>query len=174
MLLPVGVSVVITAVLARAHPYNLRALLLVTGVSLVYFGGITVWEAFSHPPTTAEIIVVTTTLTVAVIFEPVRAVFQSVLERRTHVRDDVPRVVVEAITARLREEIDLDQVRETFLDVIQRVCGRDPRRSGCVRRLSRLRMPRPPRVRTRPVTPRPSVLSPPWWTRRRPANVCPL
>jgi serine phosphatase RsbU (regulator of sigma subunit) len=121
VLLPVGVSVVITAVLARAHPYNLRALLLVTGVSLVYFGGITVWELFSHPPTTAEIIVVTTTLTVAVIFEPVRAVFQSVLERRTHVRDDVPSVVVEAITARLREEIDLDQVRETFLDVIQRV-----------------------------------------------------
>jgi serine phosphatase RsbU (regulator of sigma subunit) len=120
ILLPVGVSVVLTAIMARAHPYNLRALLLVTGVSLAYFGGITAWELFTHAPTTAEIIVVTTTLTVVVILEPLRAAVQTILERRTHVRDDTPRVVVEAITARLREEIDLDQVRETFLEVIQR------------------------------------------------------
>jgi hypothetical protein len=41
ILLPVGLSIVITAITARSQLDSLKALLLTTGVALLYFGGIT-------------------------------------------------------------------------------------------------------------------------------------
>jgi serine phosphatase RsbU (regulator of sigma subunit) len=118
-LLPAGVSVVVTAVTARERSYHLRALLLTTGMAFLYFGGIIAFELVTEAPRTAEVIVAATTLTAAVIFAPLRTFVQRFLEQRFHLRDDETTRMVEAFTTSLREEIDLSQVRERFLDVVQ-------------------------------------------------------
>ncbi|HZC79546.1 MAG TPA: SpoIIE family protein phosphatase, partial [Ktedonobacterales bacterium] len=79
------------------------------------------WELLTHAPTTPEIVVVTTTLAIAVVFEPLRTYLQAFLEQRFHLRDDATTKAVEAFTATLREEIDLHQVRERFLAVVQQI-----------------------------------------------------
>ncbi|GHO89556.1 ATP-binding SpoIIE family protein phosphatase [Dictyobacter formicarum] len=114
-LLPVSMSLIV----ARHHYYHRNTFFLTAGVALVYFGGITALQLLVHSPGTPEIIVVTTTLMMAVLFEPVRAAIQRVMERRLHLSDELVQAI-EAFSSTLREEIDLDQVRERFLDVVQR------------------------------------------------------
>src|SRR5215469_10441723 len=111
VLLPAGVSVVVTAITTRARPHPLGALLLTTCVAFLYFGGIIAFELLTESPKTAEVIVAATTLTAAVVFEPARAYVQGVLEQRLHLRDDEITRMIEGFTSSLREEIDLDQVR---------------------------------------------------------------
>lgn len=119
ILLPVGISLIVTSFASRSHPMNRRSLLLAAGIALIYFGGITGWELLTHGPSTPEIIVVTTTLAVAAIFEPGRAYLQAFLEQRFQFRDDVTARTIEAFTSMLRQEIELNGVRERFLTVIQ-------------------------------------------------------
>lgn len=119
ILLPAGVSVVVTAITTRTRPYHLRALLLTACMALLYFGGIVTLELITQSPKTAEIIVAATTLTAVVIFEPARAFVQTRLEQRLHVRDEEITKLVDTFASTLREEIDLDRVRERFLDLIQ-------------------------------------------------------
>ncbi|HKB48730.1 MAG TPA: hypothetical protein VKC57_13595, partial [Ktedonobacterales bacterium] len=121
ILLPVGLSVVLTAVTQRTELRNVRALILKTFVALVYFGAITGWELLTHGPGTPEIVVVTTTLAIAVILVPLRTYLQAFLEQRFHLSDDATTKAVEAFTSTLREEIDLHQVGERFLAVVQQI-----------------------------------------------------
>lgn len=121
ILLPVGLSVVLTAVTQRTELRNVRALILKTFVALVYFGAITGWELLTHGPGTPEIVVVTTTLAIAVILVPLRTYLQAFLEQRFHLSDDATTKAVEAFTSTLREEIDLHQVCERFLAVVQQI-----------------------------------------------------
>jgi serine phosphatase RsbU (regulator of sigma subunit) len=121
ILLPVGLSIVITAITARSQLDSLKALLLTTGVALLYFGGITGWELFTHDTKTAEIIVVTTTLAAAVIFEPLRVLLLNFLEQIFHIQHDATSQSIAAFTATLREEIDQEQVNDRFLTVVQRL-----------------------------------------------------
>jgi serine phosphatase RsbU (regulator of sigma subunit) len=62
---------------------------------------------------------VTTTLTLAVMFEPLRTYVQTFMEQRFHLSDNASMRAVEAFTSTLREEIDLNQVREGLLTVVQ-------------------------------------------------------
>jgi serine phosphatase RsbU (regulator of sigma subunit) len=119
VLLPAGVSVVVTAITTRSRPHRPEALLLTACMALLYFGGIIALELVTESPKTAELVVAATTLTAAVAFEPARAYVQGFLERRFHLRDDEITRMIDEFTSSLREEIDLDQVRERFLDVIQ-------------------------------------------------------
>ena len=115
LLLPVIVSVI------TAYPqhYSARVHLLRACLAFLYFSGITGWELLTHNPKTFEYIVVTTTLTLAVMFEPLRTYVQTFLEQRFHLSDDASTRAVEAFTSSLREEIDLNQVREGLLTVVQ-------------------------------------------------------
>src|SRR5258708_892895 len=115
ILLPVCVSII----MARSYLYNRNMFLLTTGLALIYFGAVTGWELLTHRPGTSEIIVVTTTLALAVLFEPARARVQSFMEQRFHLRDDETVKAVEAFNSTLREEIDLDQLRERLFAVVQ-------------------------------------------------------
>lgn len=121
ILLPVGVYVATSIILGRTRLREVKALLLTVCVSLLYYAVVTGWEILTHDPATAEIIVVTTTLTIAIILEPVREIVQTFFEQRFNLRHDATAVAVEAFTSTLREEIDGDQVRERFLDVVQQV-----------------------------------------------------
>jgi len=117
ILLPVCVSII----MARSYLYNRNMFLLTTGLALIYFGAVTGWELLTHRPGTSEIIVVTTTLSLAVLFEPARAHVQSFMEQRFHLRDDETVKAVEAFNSTLREEIDLDQLRERLFAVVQKI-----------------------------------------------------
>lgn len=121
VLLPVGVFVAASVILGRTNLHDARALLLTIGVALLYFGFVTWWELFTHDSATHEIIVVTTTLAIAVMVEPVREIVQTYFEQRFNLRDDATTVAVESFTSTLREVIDGGQVREHFLDVVQHI-----------------------------------------------------
>jgi serine phosphatase RsbU (regulator of sigma subunit) len=116
LLLPVCVTLITT----RAYLYNRRRLLLTIGISFLYFSAVTGWELLTHRPQTEELVVVTTTLALAVLFEPVRTYAQRFTEQRFNLPDDEATRVVEAFTSTLREEIALARVREGLLDVVQK------------------------------------------------------
>jgi serine phosphatase RsbU (regulator of sigma subunit) len=117
ILLPVGLSLVISPTLFR----NRKLLLVTAGVAVVYYTVITLWELWTHNPSLTEIIIITTTLATALLLEPVRAATLNLLDRRFHLRQDATARAIEAFTTSLREEIELDQVRERLLDVTQTV-----------------------------------------------------
>src|SRR5947199_2309979 len=95
-------------------------LLLTFSLALIYYSVITGVVLFIHQsPTISRIIIVTTTLAWAVILDPVRVYFQSLIERRFNLRNREAVKTIEAFTSTLREEIDLDQLRERFLTVVQ-------------------------------------------------------
>ncbi|TMC65704.1 MAG: GAF domain-containing protein [Chloroflexota bacterium] len=95
-------------------------LLLTICLAFIYYGAITGVELLIHPePTISRIILVTTTLAWAIILDPVRVYFQSLIEQRFNLRNREAVKTIEAFTSTLREEIDLDQLRERFLTVVQ-------------------------------------------------------
>lgn len=96
-------------------------LLLTICLAFIYYGAITGVELLIHPgPAVSSIILITTALTWAIILDPVRVYFQSLIERRFNLRNREAVKTIETFTSTLREEIDLDQLRERFLTVIQR------------------------------------------------------
>ena len=122
ILLPVMVSLT----WAQAQRYDISKLLhstplyllLTICLTFIYYGALTasqllIYQSSSIP----HIIIVTSTLSWAIIFDPVRMYFQSLIERRFNRRDREK--AIEAFTVTLREEIDLDQLRERLLTVIQ-------------------------------------------------------
>ena len=95
-------------------------LLLTICLAFIYYGAITGANLLIHQNTVSHLILITTALTWTIIFDPVRVYFQKRIERRFNVRNRETGKAIEAFTATLREEIDLDQLRERFLTVIQR------------------------------------------------------
>ncbi|TMC82553.1 MAG: GAF domain-containing protein, partial [Chloroflexi bacterium] len=102
LLLPVFVSILIS----RTYLYNRKIFLFRACLALLYFSAVTGLELLTHSPRTEEIIVVTTTLALAVLFEPARNYIQAFFEQRFHLRNDEAIKAVEAFTSTLREEID--------------------------------------------------------------------
>src|SRR5438067_4457778 len=115
LLLPVFVSILIS----RTYLYNRKIFLFRACLALLYFSAVTGLELLTHSPGTQEIIVVTTTLALAVLFEPARNYIQAFFEQRFHLRNDEAIKAVEAFISTLREEIDLDKVRDGLLNVVQ-------------------------------------------------------
>jgi len=88
-------------------------------LTFIYYGAITeaqllLYQSLDEP----HIIIATSTLAWAIIFDPVRRYIQSQISRRFNLRDREK--AIKAFTATLREEIDLEQLRERFLTIIQR------------------------------------------------------
>ena len=123
ILLPVLVSLT----WAQPQRYNISKfytstplyLLLTICLTIIYYGALTASQLLLYQsPDEPHIIIVTSTLAFAIIFDPARMYVQSLIERRFNLRDREK--AIEAFTATLREEIDLEQLRERFLTVIQR------------------------------------------------------
>lgn len=121
LLLPVFATIIVVSVANVLSHRVKRNLLLTAFVSLLYFSAITGWELLTHPVGTLEYIVVGTTLAVAVLLEPLRNWLQKSLEQRFHLNDDEAIKAVEAFTSTLREEIDLNRVRDGLLTVVQQI-----------------------------------------------------
>jgi serine phosphatase RsbU (regulator of sigma subunit) len=122
------IPVLLSLTTAQPQRYNIDKLLNGTPVYLllticltfIYFGVVTGGELLTHQGVVSHIALVTTALAWAVLWDPVRTYVQSLIERRFNVRDREAVKAIEAFTATLREEIDLNQLRERFLTVIQR------------------------------------------------------
>ena len=122
--LPIFVS------LAWAQPlrYNIGKFLSSTPLYLLlticwtsfYYGAITVSQLLIYGPSNfALIIPVASSLAWAIMLDPVRAYIQQHIERRFNLRDRKTVMAIDTFTSTLREEIDLDQLRERFIALIQ-------------------------------------------------------
>ena len=132
IMLPVLMSLIVTrSQLSNLMHGTLLYGVLTIGLELLYFGGITGIQFlihtpgfgllfFYHGPPVALIIVVTTTLAWAVILTPLHTYVQALIDQHFNRRKNEAARAVEAFTATLREEIDLDKVRDGLLDVIQK------------------------------------------------------
>lgn len=132
VLLPVFLSLFITG--ARGYNLNRGAqryglsilvnstplyLFLTFCLSFVFYGFITAFVLITHPPELARIIFVTTALGWTVILGPARDYVQEIIEQRFNVRNRQAREAVEAFTSTLREEIDINQMREHFFYLLR-------------------------------------------------------
>jgi serine phosphatase RsbU (regulator of sigma subunit) len=131
LLLPVCLSLIWTpSQISKLLHGTLLYGVLTIGLAIMYYSAITGIEFLIHTPgfgllfryhgpPVSLIIVVTTTLAWAIMLAPLHSFAQSHIERRFNVRDREMRKAIEQFTATLRQEIDLDHLRDRFLTVIR-------------------------------------------------------
>ncbi len=89
-------------------------------LSLAYYAFLSAFVLLTHfQADTDHIILVAATFACSIICEPVRLYLQEKIEQRFNTHNREVRRALEAFTSTLREEIDLELVRERFLKVIQ-------------------------------------------------------
>ena len=88
-------------------------------LAAVYFGGVTAAQAILRTLTGQEqqpqLVVVVSTLVIAALFNPMRKRIQGFIDRRFYRRKYDLRKTLEAFGAQLKEETDLDRLREDLV-----------------------------------------------------------
>ncbi len=96
---------------------------LTTTLALVYFGGVATAQALFRALTGQEqqpqLAIVVSTLVIAALFNPLRRRFQSFIDRRFYRRKYDARKTLEAFSARLRDETDLDTLNTHLVRVVR-------------------------------------------------------
>ena len=109
----------IDVVINRTLVYGALTTLLVA----VYFGGVTVTQAIFHALTGQEkqpqLAIVVSTLVIAALFNPLRRRIQSFIDRRFYRSKYDAAKTLEAFSARLRDETDLDALRDDLVGVVR-------------------------------------------------------
>ena len=89
----------------------------------VYFGGVTATQAGFRALTGQEkqpqLVVVASTLVIAALFNPLRRRIQGFIDRRFYRRKYDARKTLEAFSPKLRDETDLDSLRDDLVGVVQ-------------------------------------------------------
>ncbi len=92
-------------------------------LAVVYFGGVTVTQAIFRTITGQEqqpqLAVVVSTLVIAALFNPLRRRIQGFIDRRFYRSKYDARKTLEAFSAKLREETDLDSLRDDLVGVVR-------------------------------------------------------
>jgi hypothetical protein len=92
-------------------------------LALVYFGGVATTEAIFRSLTGQEqqpqLAIVISTLVIAALFNPLRRRNQSFIDRRFYRRKYDARKTLEAFTARLRDETDLQALNDDLIRVVR-------------------------------------------------------
>jgi hypothetical protein len=122
----IGVAIVhdrlwdIDIVIRRTLVYSI----LTATLALVYFGGVAVTEAVFRTLTAGQaeqpqLAVVVSTLVIAALFNPLRWRIKSFIDRRFYRRRYDARKTMEAFSAQLRDETDLDALSEDLVTVVR-------------------------------------------------------
>ena len=92
-------------------------------LALVYFGGVTttqaIFRALMGQEQQPQIAIVISTLVIAALFNPLRRRLQSFIDRRFYRRKYDARKTLEAFSAKLRDETDLDTLRDDLVGVVR-------------------------------------------------------
>ena len=92
-------------------------------LALVYFGGVTatqaVFQALTGQQKLPQLVVVASTLVIAALFNPLRRRIQSFIDRRFYRSKYDARKTLEAFSAKLRDETDLDALSEDLVGVVR-------------------------------------------------------
>jgi hypothetical protein len=92
-------------------------------LALLYFGGVATTRAIFGGLTGQEqqpqLAVVVSTLVIAALFMPLRRRIQSFIDRRLYRRKYDARKTLEAFSAKLRDETDLDALSEDLVGVVK-------------------------------------------------------
>ncbi|SRR5260370_1000219 len=115
----IGARALIGGVIGKFLSSTPLYLLLTICWTSIYYSTITVSQLLIYGNSNALIIPVTSALAWAIMLDPARMYIQRHIERRFNLRDRKIGMAIEAFTSTLREEIDLDQLRERFLAIIQ-------------------------------------------------------
>jgi hypothetical protein len=125
----VGLPVAVVVAILRYHLYNIDVLInrtLVYGSLTamlvgVYVGSIVVLEGLLSAFTSqgSQLAIVASTLTVATLFNPLRRRIQGFIDRRFYRRKYDARKTLKAFSARLRDETDLNAVRDDPVGVVR-------------------------------------------------------
>jgi hypothetical protein len=109
----------IDIVINRALVYGSLTILL----AAVYFGGVTATQAIFQALTAQEqqpqLAIVVSTLVIAALFNPLRRRIQGFIDRRFYRRKYDARKTLEAFSAKLRDETDLDALSEDLVGVVR-------------------------------------------------------
>jgi hypothetical protein len=92
-------------------------------LAIVYFGGVTATEAIFRTLTGQEqqpqLAIVVSTLVIAALFNPLRRRIQSFIDRRFYRRKYDAAKTLEAFSAKLRDETDLDALSDDLVEVVR-------------------------------------------------------
>jgi hypothetical protein len=92
-------------------------------LALVYFGGVAtvqvVFRAFTGQQEQPQLAIVVSTLVIAALFNPLRRRIQAFIDRRFYRRKYNARKTLEAFSAKLRDETDLDALSDDLVDVVR-------------------------------------------------------
>ena len=126
-----GVPVALGFAVLKYHLYDIDIIInrtLVYGsltlmLALVYFGGVTVTQAFVQTLTgqqkLPQLAVVVSTLVIAALFNPLRRRIQFFIDRRFYRPKYDARKTLEAFSAKLRDATDLDSLHAELVTVVQ-------------------------------------------------------
>jgi hypothetical protein len=127
----VGVPIAMGVAILRYRLYDIDSLInrtLVYGsltllLAAVYFGGVTLTEAIFRTLTGQEeqpqLAIVVSTLVIAALFTPLRRRIQSFIDRHFYRRKYDAGKTLEAFSAKLREETDLDTLNNELVGVVR-------------------------------------------------------
>jgi MFS family permease len=91
-------------------------------LALVYFGGVTVTQALLRTLTDQQelpqLVIVASTLLIAALFNPLRRRIQSFIDRSFYRRKYDARKTLDAFSSKLREETDLEALRDDLVGVV--------------------------------------------------------
>jgi hypothetical protein len=92
-------------------------------LALVYFGGVATTQAIFRALTGQErqpqLAIVVSTLVIAALFNPLRRRIQSFIDRRFYRRKYDVRKTLEAFSAKLASETDLDALTDDLIEVVR-------------------------------------------------------
>ena len=97
---------------------------LTASLAAVYFGGVTatqaIFRALTGQQEQPQLAIVVSTLVIAALFQPLRRRIQSFIDRRFYRRKYDAVKTLEAFSAKLRDETDLDTLRDDLVGVARR------------------------------------------------------